>query len=61
MRSAQTTLKNRVEYCECSEPLDNYFKCKLTDFGLIWRCILAEKKTCPDLDYFKKHQKERKQ
>ena len=60
MKASQTTLDSKPEYCEHSEPCDNYFRCKLTDFGYVWRCLKTEKESCPDLAYFLKHQKERK-
>ena len=61
MKSSQVTLSNlKPEYCEHSEPLENYFRCKLTDFGFVWRCTMEERSRCPDLTYFLKQQKERK-
>ena len=60
-RGTQTSLDTlKPKYCEHSEPLDNYFRCKLTDFGFVFRCLKVDKKSCLDLEYFKKHQKERK-
>jgi len=61
MRAAQTTLNaNKPEYCEYSELIDTYFRCKLTDFGFVFRCTTKNKKTCPDLEYFKKQGKVKK-
>jgi len=60
MRSSQATLENKVEFCEHSEPIETYFRCKLTDFGFVWRCSLEDKKTCPDLEFFKKQGKVKK-
>jgi len=57
MTSAQTTLKNQAEYCEHSEPLGSYFRCKLTDFGFVFRCTLEDRARCPDLEYFKNREK----
>lgn len=59
MTSAQTTRPTlKPEYCEYSELLDNIFRCKLTDFGYVWRCLKSEKESCPDLAYFLKHPEE---
>ena len=52
MKTSQATLNSKVEYCEYSEPLDNIWRCKLTDFGYVWRCLKTEKESCPDLEYF---------
>ena len=61
MKSSQTTLSNlKPEYCEHSEPIDTYFRCKLTDFGYVWRCLKTEKESCPDLAYFLEHPEEAK-
>ena len=61
MKAAQTTLPNlKPEYCEHSEPLENIFRCKLTDFGFMWRCLKTEKESCPDLEYFQKEQRSKK-
>ena len=60
MRTSQDTLENKVEYCEHSKPLDSNFVCELTSFGFVWRCTLADKKTCPDLEYFRKQKQGRK-
>ena len=59
MKASQTTLENKVEYCEHSEPLDRFFRCKLTDFGFVFRCSKEDKKTCPDLEYFRKQKQGR--
>ena len=62
MRTSQATLKdNKPEFCEYSEPLDNYYRCKLTDFGFVFRCIKEDRSRCPDLEFFRKQRKERKQ
>jgi len=61
MRTSQATLPNlKPEYCEYSEPLDNIFRCKLTQFGFVFRCLKADQKTCPDLEFFKKQGKVKK-
>ena len=61
MKTAQTTLKNnKPDFCEHSELIDNYFRCNLTDFGFVFRCLKADKKTCPDLEFFRKQRSQRK-
>ena len=60
MTPSQTTLDSKPEYCEYSEALENYFRCKLTDFGFVWRCIEAERANCPDLEFFRKQKQEGK-
>ena len=60
MKSAQTTLQKQVEFCEHSEYIDTYFRCKLTDFGYVWRCTTEDKKSCPDLEFCLKQRKESK-
>ena len=61
MTSAQTTLPTlNPVFCEYSEPCDNYFRCKLTDFGFLWRCTKEERLDCPDLEYFRKNKLEAK-
>ena len=57
MKTAQTTLKNEVEFCEHSEPIDTYFRCKLTDFGFVNRCTVEDREQCPDLEFFRNQEK----
>ena len=60
MTSSQVKLDIlKVEYCEFSEPLDNIFRCKLTQFGFVFRCLKSDKKSCPDLEFFRKQKKRR--
>jgi hypothetical protein len=47
----------KPEYCEYSEPLGSYFRCKLTDFGFVKRCTVEDKRSCPDLEFFRNQQK----
>ena len=60
MRTSHATLDNKIEYCEYSEPLENIFRCKLTQFGFVFRCLKTEKESCPDLAYFLEHPEEAK-
>ena len=50
MKTAQATLSMKVEFCEHSQPLNNFFVCSISDYGYSWRCTKEEKKTCPDLE-----------
>ena len=59
MKTSQVTLEKKPDFCEFSEPLDNIFRCKLTQFGFINRCLKSDKKNCPDLAYFNKQKKRR--
>ena len=60
MRTSQATLENKVEFCEHSEPIETYFRCKLTDFGFVFRCTLEDRSRCPDLEFFRKQKQEAK-
>jgi hypothetical protein len=55
--TSQVTLDNKKEFCEHSEPYSSYFRCQLTDFGFIRRCTTEDKKSCPDLEFFREQQK----
>jgi len=60
MKTSQATLKSEVKFCEHSEPIDTYFRCKLTDFGFVFRCTVEDRSRCPDLEYCLNQRKQRR-